>query len=397
MKAKADEPRDLTLEIASRQDLARALRSPDAAVHTAVLQSINSMIDQALAAGKQLNQEVLDELYLRYQELEGCPDRTWYTFLLLRLDGRQSLEVARQEFIATENDKILLLAAAKISQLPAEQRVALLSPCVTDPSNAMRCRAAANMLDDCLEHLSPSVALRAAIISDHELPLPPLTAHTIDAWLTELDGPYPRSAREALIQKGNEALEAMLALWERLPATVRIWVLHTGVERKVPGIVPRLRETIKHNESAELLRVALESLKVLHIEDEDLVAPLYSHKIASVRAAAIAAGSASVDWSIELFAESADEVRLAIIERIGRCGAADDVAHLLCLLKAKNWRIRARATDALVALAPASLAPLRRALGDSDEQVRVAAAQGLYRLRKEEWVIQDLASAGQAL
>ncbi len=396
MKGEAD-PQSRALEIASRQDLALALRAPDAAVRSAVLQSINKMIDQALATGKQPNQEVLDELYLRYQELEGCSDRTWYTFLLLRLDGPQSLEIARQEFMTTDNDKILLLAAAKVSQLPAEERVALLGPCVSESNNAMRCRAAANMLDDCIELLSPSVALRAAIISDHNLPLPPLTADTLEAWLTELDGPYPRSAREALVQQGNEALEAMLGLWERLPADVRIWLLRTGVKRNVSGILPVLRQTSKHKQSTELLRVSLECLKALHIEDEDLVAPLYSHSIASIRAAAIAAGSARVDWSIELYAETEDEVRLAIIERIGRCGGADDVSHLVPLMKAKNWRIRARVTDAMVALAPASLSSLREALGDSDEHMRVAAAQGLYRLGKQEWVRQDLSCAGQTL
>jgi len=374
----------MQVDISCRKTLADALKNPDAAIRTRVLQAINQKIDQALAAGKSLNPEVVEELYCRYETLQGCFDATWFAFLLLRLNDSRSATVAKREFVSTDNNEILLLAAAHVARLPAAEKIDLLTPLVMAADNSARSRAAANLLDDCMADLQPPVALRAALISDHDLTLPPVNAETLSDWCHELKGPYPLAAQEALLQAGEKAIAAMLSLWDRLPEDIRIWILCTGAEKQVPGTAEKIRDIIGHENDGSLLRIAIECLKAMDMADENLLATLYAHHSPAIRAAAVSAGSAPLDWSSALRRETADEVRLAIVSRIERCGGEANVAPLVELLADKNWRIRARATDALVALAPASLAPLQKSLESAREWVRVAAAQGLSRLGTDE-------------
>jgi len=374
----------MQVDISCRKTLAEALRHPDAAIRTKVLQAINRKIDQALASGKSLNPEVVDELYCRYEALQGCFDATWFAFLLLRLNDSRSAAVARREFVSTDNNEILLLAAAHVARLPAAEKIELLAPLVMAADNSARSRAAANLLDDCMADLKPAVALRAALISDHDLPVPPVNAETRSAWCHELKGPYPLAAQEALCRSGKNALAEMLSLWERLPEDIRIWTLCTCAEKKVPGTAEKIRNILRQEKDGMLLRVSIECLKAVDMADEKLLAPLYAHHSPGIRAAAVSAGSAPLDWSSALCNETVDEVRLAMISRIERCGGEAEVAPLVQLLSDKNWRIRARATDALVALAPASLESLQKSLESTRERVRVAAAQGLSRLGADE-------------
>ena len=84
--------------------------------------------------------------------------------------------------------------------------------------------------------------------------------------------------------------------------------------------------------------------------------------------------------------------RFPFIKRIGRCSDTRDVEILIRLLEDKNWRIRAQTANALVNLTPASLPLLRKALKSDKEDKRIAAAQALIRLGREDWVKIDLKS-----
>jgi hypothetical protein len=379
------------MEISSRQDLARALRSPDAAKRQQLFDSLNQAFEEAREQGRQINQEALDELYLCYCE-DGI-DRTWYAYLLLRLPNPYRIEVAKKEFLGTRNNKLLLLAAAQMAQLPESERIGFLGPLVMDASNAARCRAAANLLDDCFSRLEPGVALRVALISDHDLPLPALDAETLEFWLQELRGPYPRSTEKALLELGTGALEFLLAAWRELPPPVRIWAMRAAAEGNLASLGQRLKETLRDCGDVDLLVAALECCKALGLGDEPLLAPLYDHPHPSVRAAAIAAGHARPDWAERFAVEESEPVRLAIVDQVGRQNDVSSMEFLVGCLRDQSWRVRARATEALVARAPASLQPLRAALGDVDERVKVAAAKGLYRLGREDWISADLQTA----
>ena len=376
------------MKISSRQQFAKALRSSDASERQVLLKSINQAFDEAQQQGKKVNQEVLDELYLCYSE-NGI-DRSWYAYLLLHLSNKHSIEVAKKELLSTKNNKILLLAATHIARLPEEERIIFLSPLVMDASNAARCRAAANMLDDCLDRLNPEIALRSAIISDHELPLPTMNADTLSIWLSELQGPYLNSTEKALLQLGNEALEFMLMSWHKLPRSVRTWLMRTASKRNMAMVKQKLKETLKNSQDTDLLVTALGCIPSLKLDAEALISSLYDHSDPLIRSAAITAGNTNSNWVDRFVAEESENVRLAILDQISRLHNVDYIGFLVHCLKDHNWRVRARATDALVVLAPASLEPLRKALNDANEHVKVAAAKGLYRLGKEDWISADL-------
>lgn len=376
------------MEIASRQALAKALRSADPSERQKVLESLNRAFDEARECGREINQQALDELYLCYRE--NGPDRTWYAYLLLSLPNGHSLAVARQEFLRTSNNKILLLAATHLARLTEAERIAFFSPLVLNIGNAARCRSAANLLDDCFDRLEPAVALRAALISDHKFPVPPLTDETLDLWLHELQGPYPKSAEKALLTLGNEALEFLLAVWHRLPRAVRIWILRTAVARNLAPVATRVEEILCTERDTEQLLTALECLKLLKLDDGSLLAGLYDDGEPAIRAAAIEAGRTKLNWAERFSGEESEQVRLAILARMKSCAEVSDVSFLMDCLGDDSWRVRASAVDILVLLAPASLEPLRRALGAADEKIKVAAANALYKLGKKDWVRADL-------
>lgn len=369
------------VSIASGEDMVAALRHPDSAIRTAVLRAIMENPQAAMAYGEVNGRDLVDELLALCDETRGTAERWSCVCAVLSLDDPRGGEVAKEAFLTSDPPQIALLAASRLATLPAADRIAFLSPVVMGPGRQIRCRAAANLLADC-RNLEPAVAIRVATLSDHEAPLPPLTEGTLEAWLAELQGPYPQKTKNTLLQRGSGALEALMAMWDRLPEPLRIWIMGQGIERHTPGIAALIRDTIRRESGGELLRVALETLPGLVPEeaDEGWLAPLCTHDDPSIRAAAIAAESAPRDWWEALKTEPSRDVRLAMITRIARCGHADDVAPLVRLLADGDWRIRARVTDALVALAPASLPALRTTLEHGSEGARVAAAQALYRL-----------------
>ncbi|MGM0452972.1 MAG: HEAT repeat domain-containing protein [Thermodesulfobacteriota bacterium] len=390
---RTEENKTIRVDIASAEDLFRTLRHPDPKVRTMVLRAVQDKPAQAMACGTIEGRDVIDELLLLCAQTEGTMDRLAYAGTVLNLDDPRVAAFAKKEFLKTDNAGIILLAAKHIAALDWQKRVRLLEPVIRRAAPANQCRAAANLLADC-RGLSPDVAIRVAVLSDHQVAPPPLSEKTLAAWLSELKGPYPRKTEALLKQQGNAALAVLLENRGQLPEDLQIRAMQWGLESRPGAMAPVLKSEIHEKTDGPVLQAALESLAQLgHAPDPDTetrIESFYDHPDPAVRAAAVLAGTKSLDWTAAVFAETEPTVRLAMISRMARSGRATDLYCLIDLLADTNWRIRARATEALVALAPKSLPLLRQTLENPAEPVRVAATQALFQLGKEEWIEEDL-------
>lgn len=371
--------------IDSRQALAAALRSDDAAIRHGVLTALSQALEQA--QGRRINPEAWDELYRCYAE--NGTERIWCASLLLRLPNRYSLEIARHEFTAGTHRSLQLQAAPYIARLPQAERIRLLSPLVLDAGNATRCRAAANLLDDCTDQLAPEVALRAALISDHDLPSPELNTDSLSAWLTELQGPYPRKARVALAHQGDQAIQRLLAAWPQLPPSLQAWTLNQAASHGLQEASEPIRQVLLAADTPALLVAALRCGAALGSLTDEAIRPCCRHASPQVRLAVIECGR-DLDWTGLLAAETDGSVQQALLTRLGQRGAAQDLPLFRRFLSNPSWRVRACARDALVSLAPHSLATLQAALQDQDERVRTGAANALISLGQPDLLRQTL-------
>lgn len=379
------------IRIGSACDMLCGLRHPDRSRRASLLRAIRNEPDKALSFGPVDGRDLIDELLSLCEESRGTADRWDYVFTTLSLDDQRTAQLAKSEFLATHDHRFLVISAKRLSQLPEAEKVGFLSPVILESREVNRCRLCANVLAGS-SLLEPRVSIRVAAFSDRPFTLPALDSGTLEAWVAELQGPCPQRARELIFKARGDALRVLLSFWNRLPEQIRIWTLCQGVENGAGACASLVRDTIRQEKQGELLRTALTCLRKLPPEDHDeaLLAPLYGHRDPAIRAAAVGAGSVATDCSPLLCDEPCEDVRLAIVARLDCGGGARSIDLLVSLLEDRSWRVRARAVDVLVKLAPASLQSLRRTLSSSHEEAKVAAVQALFRLGREDWIAEAL-------
>jgi hypothetical protein len=383
----------MEVKISSLEELAACLRGGRLPVKLAALREVHNQLQQARRAGQKLHPALIDLLHERYETTEDKDERTWCACLLFQVDDDRKYVVAEQEFFAQDDNAVLVLCADTIAPLPPSRRVALLADAVADGGSATRQRLAANLLSDCTALLSPEKALRVAILSDHNLPIEEVSADTLNLWIGELSGPYRLSVRRILGAKPPSSIVVLIENWRKLPADVATWGIAQVVRKKIPATRRILREILETGEDVAVLKCALNALTQFPIADRDdrALETLLRHEERSVRAAALAAGRTALPWGEWLDEGVSDEERLAVLCRIARYRHEGALSHLSPLLQDRNWKIRARATDALVSLAPDSLKVLQVHLASDNPEAKASAVQALQRLGHDDWVLAAIA------
>ena len=376
-------PQSLKVTIETPEELLQALASPKPEQRVAILRAIASAPGKALQVGREEGFDLVGELLRLYRD---CRDevRAGYVYALLGFADPRCLGLAREEFLASTDSDVILLTARRLAELPAKERIPLLTPALFSQDSRTRSRAAANLLADCRE-LPPAVALRVALLSDHGVPAPPVSAATLPAWLGELEGPYPRTARRKLLEGNDGNLAALMEAWDELTGAVRQWALEAALKDDPDRYADRVRQVLREGTEEGLLLVALEGLRRIpptKIERESVVA-LFTHPDPSVRAAAVLAGDCGEDWSELLVWESVPQVRIALLCRLGERGRSEDLERLAEHLATDNWRVRAAATGALVSAGPAAIPLLRQRSAHPEPAVRAAVIQALTRLGED--------------
>lgn len=372
-------------------DLVAAVRGDDEMVRVAVLRAIAANPAMALGYGPEDGRDLIDELLGLVEDTAPSATRATIAHTLLSIPEPRVVAFAAREFGTATDAAVVVQAGQRLATLPDAERVALLSPIVLEPGRPVHSRVAANLLAR-VDGLAPEVAVRVALLSDHAVLPPAVTAATEAAWLAELAGPYPSRTRDALTSLGAPALDHLFSIWDRLDETAREWVLLQGAELDRPAAAARIRGILGDADQERLLLLALECLPLLRAPalPPTALTRFHLHPLPAVRAAAIRAGSLPIDWSTALYLETVPEVRLALLERLAEVAAGEHLPLLVRLLEDGDWRVRSRVTEILVGLGEAAAPALRAVLAGGGANARVAAAQALVQLGKELWLEEDL-------
>lgn len=374
------------ISIKTAEDLLDALRNDSLSVRAATLKAITAQPAKAVSVCSRDGRDLFEEMRQLCDRVENRSLRPAYIFTLLNMRDARGMALARKEFLATDDSRIVLLTAKKIAALPRPERTAFLAPVLRAGGRPTRTRAAANLLVDCCD-LVPDLVLRIAMMSDHELPLPPVDSGNLDRWLAELQGPYPQAALKLLKKIHGGSPSVLLSFRQRLPEAVIIKVLRELARHPCD----RQREVlwdIVRSADGDVLLWALKCLQSLPggAADEHKLEPLYRHEDAEIRAAAIGCGTTQLDWPVILGSEPSEKVQLAVIARIESCEDSGSINFLAALMRSSGWRIRARAARALAALAPESLDVLTKMLSCPEAGVRASACKALRALGREELI-----------
>ncbi len=381
------------INIASISGLLDALGNPNAMVRAATLQAIAQYPEKASSLAEKDNINLFSELGKLRDKPTETGIRTSYVHALLSLDDRQVPGMAKEEFLATDNTDIILLTASKLATLAAEERIAFLAPVIMAATSQTKSRAAANLLSNCL-NLPVALAIRVAIISDHRVVSAPLNDNNLHAWLTELQGQYPRKTRKILLAKEDGSFLALLDHWEILPGPIKLWAFNEAIKLDPKEHASLICTVLRQEESSELLCAALAASESLarSENDDEMVAALTRHPDPHVRAMAIESCGLKLDLTSMLQHEPADQVRVAIIEQMGRSQQAENLALLGRMLEDSNWRIRVATTSAMVALAPDSIPLLQKLVLHHKPSVKAAAMQALQKSGQGSWLNTQLST-----
>ncbi len=383
----------MQINISSLEDLAVCLKSGRLSLKLTVLQKVYKQLEHANTCGKKLQQPLIDLIYERYEETDDKEERTWCTCILLLTEDDRKFTIAEQQFFAHDDNAILLLCADQITSLPASRRATMLSNLVMKNGSAARQRLTANLLSDCLAMLEPDVALRVAILSDHQLPLKEVTDNTLGLWIKELSGPYRMNVRRLLGKNSQASFSVLLENWKILPTALASWVITKAIQKEVDITKRVVMEILETSRDIGLQIHALGALNQLPFTecDEAILESLYGHKDNSVSAAALEVGRNELPWDSWLAEGVPDDLRLAVLKRITKNEHKTSMPFLEKLLQDKNWKIRARTTETLIALAPDSLNILKAQLRGDHLEARIGAVQALQRLGEEKWVLEATA------
>ena len=382
----------MDVKLSSLEELAGHLKSDRIALRVAVLQALNQQVAELCRTGKNLHPQLIDLLYEHYCKTPELVERNLCTCIILQSHETVKLTVAEQQFLNHDDQTILLMCADALGQLPKTQRVQLLTSVVMGKDRLIRQRLSANLLSDCLSLLATDVVLRVAILSDHQVPLPEPTSANLELWIEELSGPYRLNVRRILARQEPAGLHIFLENWDKLDGRDACWVLDRMLRGKVQPDKNILMDILDRGNDPRLLQKALGTLArdTLTSDEESVVESLYQHTDPDVGAAALMVGKAELPWDQWLAASVDNTLRLAVLQRIAWQRFTSSLPFLGGLLLDKNWKIRARATEALAALAPASLDILLAHARGEDTEAKIGAAQALRRLGYEQSLLHSL-------
>ncbi|MBD3177090.1 MAG: hypothetical protein GF320_18090 [Armatimonadia bacterium] len=373
------------LAIGSAADLAAALRHPDLMVRLSVLRALAADPERAMAYGRHDGRDLVDDLLALLDGWGASPLFVAGVACLLALDDPRVLEWCEDQFARMEDPELAALVGERLADLPERRRVELLQPVLMAEGRPAHARISAGLLSDCRLADDACVVRRTLLLGE---PASPGDATRL--WMDELRGPWWPLARAALEDCGAQTVRALDPHARDMDDDTLTWLLRLAAEH-APDDAPQAMARALGSDDPTQLRAALgcaeRAAEPVREPLGSLITPLVHHPDPGVRADAVAAGAAIADVPAALSAEAAPEVRVALLSRL-----SGNTAALSRVLMDDDWRVRARATELLIAAgsrAEEHVAPL---VEGAPPATRLAATQVLIGLGREPWTSQGTAS-----
>lgn len=361
--------------ISSLEELSVCLQDDRQPIRLSALSAIYQQLIKKESKNKKIHPDLFALIYDQYKQTKDKVERLWCACILLQTSDSRRFSIAKREFFENHEGSVLIIFAEAMAQLSPSERADLFGPVVMEGKGAARQRLAANLLSDCTSILEPDVSLRVAILSNHDIPIPELTKDNLNLWINELSGPYRMNVKKILSAKDDASFVLLIKNWSKLSVDLAIWVMDQAAQKNICGVERMLLQILEEVEDSSLIRHTLKtlaSIETIHVKEE-ILKPFYRHKDLNVVAAAFVLGKADLEWEKLLDPEEPDELRLAVLQRIRINELKSSLSYVDPLLRDKSWKIRARAAEALAALAPDSLAVLDTHLASNHREARVSA------------------------
>ncbi|HEX8013081.1 MAG TPA: HEAT repeat domain-containing protein [Casimicrobiaceae bacterium] len=381
-------------QIRSARDLHAALNAPDPATRLGALKAVRAQPQAALAFGLLDGRDAIDLLLAQAERVRGHFHSEWLTVVGALSVFRDSRVTAFfLEVLRTATEPTLLFAVA--GGLTAEPSTLLherLRPLLLQDDCPARARAVAPVLA-ALPALTAAERLRIALLVEADDREPALCdAASAEHWLSELAGVFQREARAALEVQGAPAFAHLVGAWDRLSEDSRAWLVEWAL-RGFPTSAGSLIERALASRSDRIVLVALEGVAALPegaIVDPSILRRFAEHSSPALRAAAIGAGAAGLDWRQQLAHDPDPAVKRACISRLVEAEGLRALPLLVVLLRDTDWQMRAVATRALTGLGEAVVESVKPLVHNAEQGVRVAAVQILLAVGQEDWLASQL-------
>ena len=220
------------VRIRSVADLAPLLNSSYPAYRATALSSILENPDKALQLAKHEGKDVIDVLIDILGRSIPRGDRIAMISVIGQFDDPRVDRIFRTVLLEEDDDEFLHLAARFARERELEiDRAALLIMLRSDTSMS-KVRIAAELLVN-QQHIETEDAIRIAAFSPGTCEFPELTDSTIDAWLSQLQGPYAEYLCRVMEQRGP-AVDRWILFWSALGTDLRIWLVQRACYAQPP-------------------------------------------------------------------------------------------------------------------------------------------------------------------
>lgn len=390
------EPR-ATLHIGSAKDLYEALAHTDEAVRLSVLQAIAEFPSQARDFGPSNGKDLIDHLIAMAQRDPSPRVRSAAVKVVANFRSRRVLEFLKERMRATRDVELVLDLEPRLRVEPLPEIREFLLEFLAEPSTGPAQALVAARLLSSDASLSTPQRLRVSLLSDGEVPPPPLDADSEAAWVAELSGSLWDRAMP-LVDGQGDAILRLWKSWPQLSGEAQKWMLRwtaVGHPDTARAAIPSI---LNGALAADVVAAVLQCAGAVGVDADaigaDRVREMLAHPDARVRAAALEAGLGDPREAADLMGDGAQDpqVRLAALRRCLAVDPAAAVDSAVALLGDPDWRIRAAAADALVSLGEAVVDRVRPVVLNGSAAARPAAARVLVALRGEDWLEQELAA-----
>lgn len=377
------------VRVGSAAELFAALSAPDPMARCAALVAVLEHPDVTVRYGSHAGRDVVDVLLAMHEEAGGDVELRLVLAALASFDDPRVVARMRAVFAQGHPEDILLLALRRLQGLDPAERHAFFRGWLTQDARPTHARLAAVALRD-IPYLSVAEQVRLAVVApDASQEPPPVNGDSRQAWLHELAAQFTQGARAQLQRMGQPAWQALVG-GRGITDETRLWLLEWGVGAYPDEVIAPLSEALQHPSTA-LARDALRLVPRLGAERSavlrEALVPFARSNHADVRLDAMRAGVAMQNWGVLAQQDPDPRVRAVALHWLAREEGARAVDALAqCLAHDDDWRVRAAAADALVAIGEAAVPVVEPLVGDDRPAIRAAAFRVLLMLGREDWL-----------